>query len=131
MDRENLLTFILSNGNLVMIQSLIDANVVDWKRAMEDGNNEPLHQAILRLRGGALENALLIQIIKAMQAQKALSNEQIAHYLPWTPTFPAAFLQAGLSCEQLREVLNASVAGGEQARNDTRQRLNALCPVAK
>ncbi|EJU1657591.1 hypothetical protein N4H07_000181 [Salmonella enterica] len=130
-DRENLLTFILSNGNLVMIQSLIDANVVDWKRAMEDGNNEPLHQAILRLRGGALENALLIQIIKAMQAQKALSNEQIAHYLPWTPTFPAAFLQAGLSCEQLREVLNASVAGGEQARNDTRQRLNALCPVAK
>ncbi len=130
-DRENLLTFILSNGDLVMIQSLIDANVVDWKRAMEDGNNEPLHQAILRLRGGALENALLIQIIKAMQAQKALSNEQIAHYLPWTPTFPAAFLQAGLSCEQLREVLNASVAGGEQARNDTRQRLNALCTVAK
>ncbi|SUH01813.1 Uncharacterised protein [Salmonella enterica subsp. enterica] len=85
----------------------------------------------LRLRGGALENALLIQIIKAMQAQKALSNEQIAHYLPWTPTFPAAFLQAGLSCEQLREVLNASVAGGEQARNDTRQRPNALCPVAE
>lgn len=94
-DRENLLTFILSNGNLVMIQSLIDANVVDWKRAMEDGNNEPLHQAILRLRGGALENALLIQIIKAMQAQKALSNEQIAHYLPRTPTFPAAFYRLG------------------------------------
>lgn len=90
-----LLTFILSNGDLVMIQSLIDANVVDWKRAMEDGNNEPLHQAILRLRGGALENALLIQIIKAMQAQKALSNEQIAHYLPRTPTFPAAFYRLG------------------------------------
>lgn len=132
-DRENLLTFILSNGDLAMIQSLIDANVVDWKRAMEDGNNKPLHRAILRLRGGALENALLIQIIKAMQAQKALSNEQVAHYLPWTPTFPAAYLQAGLSCEQLREVLehNASAVGGEQVLKDTRQRLNALCPVAK
>ncbi len=95
---------------------------------MEDGNTysciRPYCDCVV---GALLENALLIQIIKAMQAQKAsYPHDKSPTIFPDTDV-SAAFLQAGLSCEQLREVLNASVVGSEQVLHDTRQRLNALC----